>query len=94
MESIETMEKFWQLSDQIKQGFLFAMLTDQIVWKRWPLFQKNSLVRATGGGCYELPLKGFQDAKIRLRNYLGYYEESGQAYVRDWRLTDVFQEER
>lgn len=166
MERIETMEKFWQLADQIKQGFLFAMLTDQIVWKSWPLsdtdrgdvqkrqdklldirvfncekearmfrghvggvlkgrladdtrelldwqeyfdeeqyldiddvesvdsFQKNNRVKATGGGGYELPLKGFKDAKIRLRNYLGYYEESGQAYVKDWRLMEVFQEER
>ncbi len=56
------------------------------------LFGQNHMVQATGGGRYSLPLPGFENAKIRIRNYLGYYEESGQAYVKDWRLAGLFQE--
>lgn len=164
MEKIETMEQFWQCADAMGEGFLFAMLTDEIVWESWPfssgkrdifrkkegklldirIFNKEKEVRmfrgdigrklqgrsvddgkdipdrleyfdeeqyldiddkrseevfarekkvvATGGGCYSLPLQGFADAKVKLRNYLGYYEETGQVYVRDWRLMDLFQE--
>lgn len=43
-------------------------------------------VVATGGGKYELPLTEFKDMKIRIKNYVGYYEETGQAYVKDWRM--------
>lgn len=43
-------------------------------------------VAATGGGNYELPLTEFKDRKIRIKNYVGYYEETGQAYVKDWRM--------
>ncbi len=56
------------------------------------VFAREKKVVATGGGCYSLPLPGFVDAKVRLRNYLGYYEETGQVYVRDWRLMGLFQE--
>lgn len=166
MEKIETMERFWMRAAEIKDGFLFAMLTDEIVWERWPLasdqqqdlqrkerkfldirlfnekqeihmawsdaerkflgrliedaeeafdcpdyfdeeqyldidslrsqelFDREQRVYATGGGCYKLPVSDFHDVKIRIRNYLGYYEESGQAYVKDWRLTGLFQEKR
>lgn len=164
MEKIETMEQFWSCADGIERGFIFAMLTDEILWERWPLepdrkkffqekerklldvrvfdrerevrisrsdagreFQGRSLndqketpefqdyfdeeqfldiddkrseelfaregkVQATGGGKYRLPLSDFRNAKLQIRNYLGYYEESGQAYVKDWRLRDLFQE--
>ena len=164
MEKIETMEQFWSCADGIERGFVFAMLTDEILWERWPLepddrktfqekegklldvriydtesevrifrsdvgrkFQGRSLndrketsefqdyfdeeqfldiddtrseemfaregkVQATGGGRYHLPLSDFRNAKLQIRNYLGYYEESGQAYVKDWRLRDLFQE--
>lgn len=56
------------------------------------VFAKEKKVFATGGDCYFLPLPGFVDAKVKLRNYLGYYEETGQVYIRDWRLMDLFQE--
>ena len=164
MEKIETIEQFWFCADEIERGFIFAMLTDEIFWERWPLesderklfqekerkildmriynkerevrifrsdigrtfrgrslndekdvpdfqdyfdedqfldiddkrskelFAQQGKVRATGGGEYRLPLSDFKDAKLRIRNYLGYYEESGQAYVKDWRLVDLFQE--
>ncbi len=166
MEKIQTMEKFWLYAAAMKDGFLFAMLTDEIIWKCWPLaekekkdfqekernlldirifnekkelhmfrsdvgrafqgrlledakenfdgqdyfdeeqyldidtkrsqelFEKEQKVYATRGGCYSLPLSAFEDAKIQIRNYLGYYEQSGQAYVKDWRLTGLFQEGR
>lgn len=163
---IETIEAFWQKAEAMTEGFLFAMLTDEIVCESWPLlpeekehfrekeeklldirifnekkelrmfrgnigreffgrmledekenldeteyfdeeqyldidvkrsaglFCREGKVKATGGGCYRLPLAGFEDAKVELRNYLGYYEETGQAYVKDWRLVKLFQEER
>lgn len=164
MEKIETMEQFWSCADEIESGFIFAMMTDEILWENWPLepkerklfhekegklldvrvfnskgevrisrgdigrgfqgrsrddekdkpdaqdyfdevqyldiddtkseslFAREGKVQATGGGQYHLPLSGFKNAKIRIRNYLGYYEETGQAYVKDWRLKDLFQE--
>lgn len=164
MEKIETMEQFWSCADEIERGFIFAMLTDEVLWESWPLrpegrklfqdkegklldahvynskrevrifrsdvgrefrgrslndekeapdkqdyfdevqyldiddkeseklFASEGTVQATGGGKYHLPLPGFRNAKIRIRNYLGYYEQTGQAYVRDWRLKDLFQE--
>lgn len=166
MDKIETMDKFWAQAAQVTEGFLLAMLTDEIIWKRWPLegedlkdirqkegkildirifddqrelhmargdvgrrmqgriaddtagnleeqdyfdeeqyldidtkrsgehFRQEGKVRATGGGWYELPLSGMEDAKVRIRNYLGYYEDSGQAYVKDWRMAGIFQEKR
>ncbi|MCI9147394.1 MAG: hypothetical protein HFG73_03870 [Hungatella sp.] len=166
MERIGTIDKFWMQAALVTDGYLFAMLTDEIVWKRWPLgqtelksfqekekkllnirifdrdrevcmirgdvgrklqgriqddsrgdlkeqdyfdeeqyldidmkrskelFNREGKVQATGGGQYELPLSGFENAKVRIRNYLGYYEESGQVYVKDWRLAEIFQEKR
>lgn len=166
MEKIETVEQFWSCADGIEKGFIFAMLTDEILWERWPmepderktfqekeekfldvriysqerevrifrsdigrmfqgrslndqkeeaefqdyfdeeqfldiddtrseeLFDREGKVQATGGGKYRLPLPDFRNAKLLIRNYLGYYEESGQAYVKDWRLIDVFQERK
>lgn len=32
-------------------------------------------------------------AKVQLRNYIDYHKETGQAYVKDWRLVRFFQEE-
>lgn len=49
-------------------------------------------VIATGGGKYSLPQDIFQeeddlkDAKVLIRNYVDYYENSGQAYIYDWRI--------
>lgn len=50
-------------------------------------------VTATGGGRYQLPVPEFKDAMLRIRNYLGYYEKTGQAYVKDWRMTGFGKEE-
>lgn len=58
------------------------------------LFAAEQKVLATGGGCYHLPMAKFENAKVSIRNYLGYYEKTGQAYVKDWRLMDLFQEKR
>ncbi len=45
------------------------------------------LVRTTtGSGPYTVPLSDLTDARIVVRNYLNYYETTGQAYVEDWRL--------
>ena len=49
-------------------------------------FEQGKEVRATGGGSYHLPLEYYQDAKVIVRNYIAYDENSGQAYIRDWRL--------
>lgn len=48
---------------------------------------KEEAVCATGGGTYTLPLRGYKDAKIRIRNYLGEEPDTGELYVEDWRLT-------
>lgn len=139
MEKIDTMEAFWAWAETVPEGFLFAMLTDQVVFERWPLapdgkeaFRKKEgklldirlfneqmelrMFRGDMGGTLRgrvredkerdldlseyfdedqylaLPPAGFANAKIKIRNYLAYYEETGQAYVRDWRLAGLFQE--
>lgn len=43
-------------------------------------------IKTTGGGKYTLPVPYEKDLKICVRNYIDYDEESGQAYVTDWRL--------
>ncbi len=55
-------------------------------------FEKNRHVFATGGGRYPLPLSDYRNVKVCIRNYIAYYEETGQAYVRDWRLAGLFNE--
>lgn len=50
-------------------------------------FQDNKMkITTTGGGKYELPFECGNDQRIIIRNYIGYYEQSGQAYVKDWRI--------
>lgn len=56
------------------------------------VFEKSHEVQATGGGRYFLPLADYKGAKVLLRNYIDYYEQTGQAYVKDWRLVRFFQE--
>lgn len=49
--------------------------------------KKGGMVTATGGGQYKLSvINNIHDAKIRIRYYLGRYEETGQARVEDWRM--------
>ena len=43
-------------------------------------------VYATGGGKYPLPIEEYNDTKIRIRNYLGEDDDTGELYVKDWRL--------
>ncbi len=43
----------------------------------------------TGGGPYNLPLMHYEDAALKVRNYISYYETSGQAYVSDFRLVKL-----
>lgn len=49
------------------------------------IFEKEKKVYATGGGKYSLPLPDMNDTKIRIRNYIAYEEDTGTAYIRDWR---------
>lgn len=56
--------------------------------------QPNGYAQAIGGGVYPLPHKIEDGLKIIIRNYVGYYEESGQAYVKDWRLVGFTTEEK
>ncbi len=49
--------------------------------------------RAIGGGFYKMPLKNVQNSrldeiKIYIRNYVD-YDEYGQAYIKDWRITAI-----
>lgn len=57
-------------------------------------FAARQYVRATGGGAYHLPISDYRNVKIRIRNYIDYYEETGQAYISDWRLLGIYNEKR
>lgn len=45
-------------------------------------------VTTTGGGRYNLPIGNLSDAMIRIRYYLGKYEDTGHARVEDWRIVE------
>lgn len=67
---------------------------DEIKSKR--SFKEEGKVYATGGGAYRIPVKSYDEvknAKLIIRNYLEYEEETGQAYIKDWRLVKIFREE-
>ena len=53
-------------------------------------------VYATGGGRYSIPvsLPETKNVMLKIRNYVNYYEETGQAYVADWRLVSIGQAEK
>ena len=42
-------------------------------------------VTATGGGKYKFTLENYNDAKIRIRYYLGKNEDNGCTRIKDWR---------
>ena len=42
----------------------------------------------TGGGEYEFSFKELKCPAVRIRYYLQYYPETGQAYIADWRCVD------
>lgn len=52
--------------------------------------EKGLMITTTRGGKILLPVIYSapypQDIKIKIRNYISYYEETGQAYVKDWRI--------
>lgn len=50
-------------------------------------------VHAIGGGVYRIPLEGnkIRDAKIKIRNYVKYEEDTGRAYVTDWRCVEFLE---
>lgn len=64
-----------------------------LFWDEWQYLdidEKRSkpgqgIAYATGGGKYELPLDDYKDAKIKIRNYLEYEEDTKQLYISDWR---------
>ena len=41
MNKIENMEQFWLCAEEVTEGYVFAMLTDEIVWKHWPMSQEE-----------------------------------------------------
>ncbi len=55
---------------------------------------KNGFVTTTGGGVYKYPIQGsnkIDNAKVRIRYYLGKYEETGQARIEDWRVVEFLE---
>ncbi len=52
---------------------------------------KNHIAYATGGGRYSLPLDNYEDAKIKIRNYLKYEDDTKQLYISDWRVLDFIE---
>ena len=54
---------------------------------------RGDSVYATGGGQYNLPIVKKIDAKIKIRYYFGKYEETGHAYIKDWRVVNFVEGE-
>ena len=54
---------------------------------------ESGIAYATGGGRYSLPIKKYDEAKVKVRNYLSYEEDTSQLYVSDWRLVKFCNEE-
>ena len=57
---------------------------------------QKGTVFATGGGKYPFPIEKYKNAKIQIRNYLGEDLDTGELYIKDWRLVgfDEGEEER
>ena len=56
--------------------------------------ESDGVVYATGGGKYNLPVVNEKAAtRIKVRYYFGKYGETGQAYVKDWRLVELMEGE-
>lgn len=53
--------------------------------------EKEKKALAIGGGEYDLPIKHYLDAKIRIRNYLKYDKQTGMAAVSDWRCVEFIE---
>lgn len=53
-------------------------------------YKKSELMKTTAGGEYNLPkdISELDRAAIRVRHYFGVDNESGQAFIRDYRLVD------
>lgn len=53
-------------------------------------YKKSELMKTTAGGKYKLPkdISDLDRAAIRVRHYFGVDNESGQAFIRDYRLVD------
>ena len=54
---------------------------------------EGNTVYATGGGRYNLPIERKKNARIRIRYYYGKYEETGHAYIKDWRVVNFVEGE-
>ena len=78
--------KFCLLSDEKREFFDDFHYLDIDDKRSEETFKKDGTVWATGGGYYGLPLEDYHNAKVIVRNYVGYDEDTGQAYVKAWRL--------
>ena len=67
-------------------------------------YEKLTTVQATGGGVYSLPLQveicsgdhpleNLEYAVLKVRHYISKYEETGKAYVCDWRCVGIYPKE-
>lgn len=75
-----------RLSDEGRDFFDESQYLDVDDKRSEESFKRDGIVRATGGGYYRLPLESYRNAKVIIRNYVDYDENSGQAYVKAWRL--------
>lgn len=80
------------LDDSLGDYFDDEQYLDIDIKRSAETYAENKKVKATGGGSYTLPLTEFQNAKLKIRNYLG-YDERGHAYVKAIRLTGFKKEE-
>lgn len=78
--------KFSSLPDEGREFFDDFHYLDIDEKRSEETFRRDGTVRATGGGYYRLPLEDYHNAKVIIRNYVDYDENSGQAYIKAWRL--------
>ena len=55
---------------------------------------EDGIVTTTGGGKYKFPFdnsKKTDGARVKIRYYLGQYEETGQARIEDWRVVEFLE---
>lgn len=50
---------------------------------------EGNIAVATGGGTYSLPIKKYNDSRILIHNYIDYEDETGRAFIKNWRCVDI-----
>ena len=83
--------RFRLRTDDLEDAFIwpesqYLDIDDARTEKREKREEEEHRVYATGGGNYTLPLGNYKNAKIKIHNYLEEDPDTGELYVKDWRL--------